>query len=44
MRPWVMSPKLAMRFRVGRIFLVGDAAARLLQQAAGPQYWPAVQP
>ena len=29
MRPWVMSPKLAMRFRVGRIFLVGDAAARL---------------
>jgi putative polyketide hydroxylase len=29
MRPWVMSPKVAMRFRVGRIFLVGDAAARL---------------
>ena len=29
MRPWVMSPKVAMRFRVGRVFLVGDAAARL---------------
>jgi putative polyketide hydroxylase len=29
MRPWVMSPKVAMRFRAGRILLVGDAAARL---------------
>ena len=29
MRPWVMSPKVAMRFRVGRVLLVGDAAARL---------------
>jgi putative polyketide hydroxylase len=29
MRHWVMSPKVAMRFRVGRVFLVGDAAARL---------------
>lgn len=27
--PWVMSPKVASRFRVGRIFLTGDAAARL---------------
>ena len=29
MRSWVMSPKVAMRFRVGRSLLVGDAAARL---------------
>jgi putative polyketide hydroxylase len=29
MRPWVMSPKVAIRFRVGRALLVGDAAARL---------------
>lgn len=29
MRPWVMSPKVALRFRIGRILLVGDAAARL---------------
>ena len=29
MRHWVMSPKVAMRFRAGRVFLVGDAAARL---------------
>ncbi|HEY5777446.1 MAG TPA: FAD-dependent monooxygenase [Terrimicrobiaceae bacterium] len=29
MRHWVMSPKVAMRFRIGRVFLVGDAAARL---------------
>lgn len=29
MRPWVMTPKVALRFRVGRVFLVGDAAARL---------------
>jgi putative polyketide hydroxylase len=29
MRPWVMSPKVAMRFRLGRVLLVGDAAARL---------------
>jgi len=27
--PWVMSPKVAKKFRTGRIFLVGDAAARL---------------
>ncbi len=27
--PWVMSPKVAHRFRAGQIFLVGDAAARL---------------
>jgi putative polyketide hydroxylase len=27
--PWVMSPKVAARFREGRIFLTGDAAARL---------------
>lgn len=27
--PWVMSPKVATRFREGRIFLAGDAAARL---------------
>jgi len=27
--PWVMSPKVARRYRIGRIFLVGDAAARL---------------
>jgi putative polyketide hydroxylase len=27
--PWVMSPKVARRYRVGRILLVGDAAARL---------------
>jgi putative polyketide hydroxylase len=29
MRPWVMSPKVARRFRAGRVLLVGDAAARL---------------
>ncbi|MGB8463788.1 MAG: FAD-dependent monooxygenase [Terrimicrobiaceae bacterium] len=29
LRPWVMSPQVAIRFRVGRILLVGDAAARL---------------
>lgn len=27
--PWVMSPKIARSFRKGRIFLAGDAAARL---------------
>ncbi len=27
--PWVMSPKVAHRFRSGQIFLAGDAAARL---------------
>ncbi len=27
--PWVMSPKVAVRFREGRAFLTGDAAARL---------------
>ncbi len=27
--PWVMSPKVAARFRAGRIFFTGDAAARL---------------
>jgi putative polyketide hydroxylase len=27
--PWVMSPKVARQYRVGRVFLVGDAAARL---------------
>lgn len=27
--PWVMSPKVAREFRRGRIFLTGDAAARL---------------
>jgi putative polyketide hydroxylase len=27
--PWVMSPKVARRYRIDRIFLVGDAAARL---------------
>ena len=27
--PWVMSPKVARRYRSGRVFLVGDAAARL---------------
>lgn len=27
--PWVMSPKVAARWRAGRIFLTGDAAARL---------------
>ncbi len=27
--PWVMSPKVAGKFRAGRVFLVGDAAARL---------------
>jgi putative polyketide hydroxylase len=27
--PWVMSPKVARQFRIGRVFLVGDAAARL---------------
>jgi len=29
MTPWVMSPKLANEFRVGRALLVGDASARL---------------
>jgi putative polyketide hydroxylase len=28
-RPWIMSPKVTRRYRIGRIFLVGDAAARL---------------
>lgn len=27
--PWVMSPKVSSRFRAGRIFFTGDAAARL---------------
>ena len=27
--PWVMSPKVSRKFRVGRVLLVGDAAARL---------------
>lgn len=27
--PWVMSPKIAARFRKDRVFLVGDSAARL---------------
>jgi len=27
--PWVMSPKVAAQFRKGRVFLTGDAAARL---------------
>jgi putative polyketide hydroxylase len=27
--PWVMSPKVAALFRIGRVLLVGDAAARL---------------
>jgi putative polyketide hydroxylase len=27
--PWVMSPKVARRYRIGRVLLVGDAAARL---------------
>ncbi len=27
--PWVMSPKVSAKFRVGRIFFTGDAAARL---------------
>ncbi len=27
--PWVMSPKVAKQFRIGRILLVGDAAARM---------------
>jgi len=27
--PWVMSPKVARRYRIDRTFLVGDAAARL---------------
>ncbi len=27
--PWVMSPKIAAQFRKGRVFLTGDAAARL---------------
>jgi 2-polyprenyl-6-methoxyphenol hydroxylase-like FAD-dependent oxidoreductase len=27
--PWVMSPKIAALFRIGRVMLVGDAAARL---------------
>jgi 2-polyprenyl-6-methoxyphenol hydroxylase-like FAD-dependent oxidoreductase len=27
--PWVMSPKVARQYRIGRVFLVGDAAARL---------------
>jgi putative polyketide hydroxylase len=29
MSPWVMSPKVAKRLRHGRVFLTGDAAARL---------------
>jgi putative polyketide hydroxylase len=29
MRPWAMSPKVALKFRHGRVFLVGDSAARL---------------
>lgn len=29
MSPWVMSPKLALKFRIGRVFLTGDASARL---------------
>jgi putative polyketide hydroxylase len=29
MRPWMMSPKVALKFRLGRVLLVGDAAARL---------------
>ena len=29
MSPWVMSPKVAKQWRSGRIFLAGDAAARL---------------
>ncbi len=33
-RSWVMSPKIAARFRHGRIFLTGDASARL-SPAAG---------
>ncbi|MDD5198710.1 MAG: FAD-dependent monooxygenase [Terrimicrobiaceae bacterium] len=32
--PWVMSPKVAASFRKGRVFLTGDAAARL-SPAAG---------
>lgn len=32
--PWVMSPKVAATFRSGRVFLTGDAAARL-SPAAG---------
>jgi putative polyketide hydroxylase len=28
-RPWVMSPKVTRRYRIGHILLVGDAAARL---------------
>lgn len=27
--PWVMSPKVAKKFRIGRVLLTGDAAARL---------------
>lgn len=27
--PWVMSPKIARTFRLGRVFLTGDASARL---------------
>jgi putative polyketide hydroxylase len=27
--PWVMSPKVARQYRIGRVLLVGDAAARL---------------
>ncbi|WP_309398549.1 FAD-dependent monooxygenase [Cerasicoccus maritimus] len=27
--PWVMSPKIALQWRLGRFFLVGDSAARL---------------
>jgi putative polyketide hydroxylase len=29
MSPWVMSPKVAKKFRIGRVLLTGDAAARL---------------
>jgi putative polyketide hydroxylase len=29
MSPWVMSPKVANKFRIGRVLLTGDAAARL---------------
>jgi putative polyketide hydroxylase len=32
--PWVMSPKIATQFRKGRVFLTGDASARL-SPAAG---------
>ena len=29
MSPWVMSPKVAKKFRIGRVLFTGDAAARL---------------